>query len=79
MEMNLYELIKGRRMYLPEKTIKSLMWQVFKGMAHMHQYLVPKEFEFYLGRNGIFHRDIKPENIVLKDDKLKLIGENAFK
>lgn len=60
MEMNLYELIKGRRMYLPEKTIKSLIWQLFKGIAHMHQ-------------NGIFHRDMKPENVVLKDDKLKLI------
>ncbi|KAH3757237.1 long flagella protein [Pelomyxa schiedti] len=60
MEMNLYELIKGRKTYLPERKVKILMWQLLKALSHMHQ-------------KGIFHRDIKPENAVIKDERLKLI------
>uniref|UniRef100_A0A0C3U6N5 Protein kinase domain-containing protein n=1 Tax=Guillardia theta (strain CCMP2712) TaxID=905079 RepID=A0A0C3U6N5_GUITC len=59
MDMNIYELIRGRRQYLPEARIKSYMYQLIKAMDHMH-------------RNGIFHRDIKPENILISDDVLKL-------
>jgi serine/threonine protein kinase len=59
MDMNIYELIRGRRQYLPEARIKSYMYQLIKAMDHMH-------------RNGIFHRDIKPENILIADDVLKL-------
>lgn len=59
MEMNIYELIRGRRHYLAEKKIKLYMYQLLKAMDHMH-------------RNGIFHRDIKPENILLNEDKLKV-------
>mmetsp|Transcript_20186 Transcript_20186/g.47814 ORF Transcript_20186/g.47814 Transcript_20186/m.47814 type:complete len:573 (+) Transcript_20186:182-1900(+) len=59
MDMNIYELIRGRRQYLPESRIKSYMYQLIKAMDHMH-------------RNGIFHRDIKPENILIADDTLKL-------
>eukprot|EP01107_Rhizomastix_libera_P016101 TRINITY_DN6508_c0_g1_i1.p1 TRINITY_DN6508_c0_g1~~TRINITY_DN6508_c0_g1_i1.p1 ORF type:complete len:425 (-),score=120.88 TRINITY_DN6508_c0_g1_i1:65-1339(-) len=59
MELNLYEMIKGRKQFLPESQLKSLMFQSLKGLDHMH-------------RNGIFHRDIKPENMMIKDDKLKL-------
>lgn len=59
MDMNIYELIRGRRHYLPEARIKSYMYQLLKSMDHMH-------------RNGIFHRDIKPENILITDDELKL-------
>ncbi|KAL1503034.1 hypothetical protein AB1Y20_011103 [Prymnesium parvum] len=59
MDMNIYELIRGRRHYLPESRIKSYMYQLLKSMDHMH-------------RNGIFHRDIKPENILITDDELKL-------
>jgi renal tumor antigen len=43
MDMNIYELIRGRRQYLPEARIKSYMYQLIKAMDHMH-------------RNGIFHR-----------------------
>ena len=48
MDMNIYELIRGRKTYLPESKIKNYMYQLLKAMDHMH-------------RNGIFHRDIKPE------------------
>jgi len=59
MDMNIYELIRGRRHYLNEKMVKTYMFQLLKSMDHMH-------------RNGIFHRDIKPENILVTDDELKL-------
>ena len=59
MDMNIYELIRGRRHYLPEGRLKDYMYQLLKSMDHMH-------------RNGIFHRDIKPENILVLDDELKL-------
>lgn len=59
MSMNVYELIRGRRHYLPENTVKLFMYQLIKAMDHMH-------------RNGIFHRDIKPENILIRDDLLKV-------
>jgi renal tumor antigen len=59
MDMNIYELIRGRRQYLPEGRIKMFMYQLVRSMDHMH-------------RNGIFHRDIKPENILITDEQLKL-------
>jgi len=59
MDMNIYELIRDRRHYLPEQRVKNFMYQLARSMDHMH-------------RNGIFHRDIKPENILIKDDQLKL-------
>jgi len=59
MDMNIYEMIRGRRHYLPEPRVKQYMYQLLKSMDHMH-------------RNGIFHRDIKPENILVSDDVLKV-------
>lgn len=59
MDMNIYELIRGRRHYVAEDRVKSYMYQLIKSMDHMH-------------RNGIFHRDIKPENVLIMDDVLKL-------
>ena len=47
MEQNLYEAVKGRKSYLPEKKIKLYMYQLLKALDFMH-------------RSGIFHRDIKP-------------------
>lgn len=59
MDMNIYELIKERRAYLPASQVLHLMFQLVKGIEHMH-------------RNGIFHRDIKPENVLILGDALKL-------
>ncbi|XP_046545081.1 MAPK/MAK/MRK overlapping kinase-like isoform X1 [Haliotis rubra] len=59
MDMNMYELIKGKRHHLPERKVKHYMYQLIKSIDHMH-------------RNGIFHRDVKPENILIKEDLLKL-------
>ena len=59
MDMNIYELIRGRRHYVAEDRVKTYLYQLTKSMDHMH-------------RNGIFHRDIKPENILIMDDCLKL-------
>ncbi|XP_032338591.1 MAPK/MAK/MRK overlapping kinase isoform X5 [Camelus ferus] len=59
MDMNIYELIQGRRHPLSEKKIAHYMYQLCTSLDHMH-------------RNGIFHRDVKPENILIKQDVLKL-------
>ncbi|KAK3748050.1 hypothetical protein RRG08_029900 [Elysia crispata] len=59
MDMNIYEMIRGKKQFLPEATVKALMYQLVKAVEHMH-------------RNGIFHRDVKPENILVKEDVLKL-------
>ncbi|XP_059815335.1 MAPK/MAK/MRK overlapping kinase-like isoform X4 [Hypanus sabinus] len=59
MDMNIYELIQGRRHPLPESKIKNYMYQLCKSLDYMH-------------RNGIFHRDVKPENILIKQNLLKL-------
>ncbi|XP_068729341.1 MAPK/MAK/MRK overlapping kinase-like [Montipora capricornis] len=59
MDMNLYEMIRGRRHYISESKVKNYMYQLCKSIDHMH-------------RNGIFHRDVKPENILIKDDVVKL-------
>ncbi|MFT7817325.1 MAPK/MAK/MRK overlapping kinase isoform X2 [Arapaima gigas] len=59
MEMNIYELIRGRQYPLPDSKIKNYMYQLCKSLDHMH-------------RNEIFHRDVKPENILIRQDVLKL-------
>lgn len=48
MDQNVYELIRGRKQSVKATTIKLLMYQLLKAVAHMH-------------KHGIFHRDIKPE------------------
>ncbi|XP_011405604.1 PREDICTED: MAPK/MAK/MRK overlapping kinase-like isoform X2 [Amphimedon queenslandica] len=66
MNMNIYELIKDRRSYLPEARVRLYTYQLCKSLYHMH-------------RNGIFHRDVKPENILIKDDLLKLADFGSCK
>ena len=64
--MNLYEAIKDRKKYLPEKKVKIWMYQILKALDFMH-------------RNGIFHRDVKPENILLLNDNVKLADLGSCK
>ena len=66
MEMNLYEAIKDRKKYLPEKKAKSWIFQTLKALEFMH-------------RNGIFHRDIKPENILIRNNHVKLADLGSCK
>eukprot|EP01018_Ginkgo_biloba_P034223 Gb_07906 [translate_table: standard] len=42
--------------HIPDKTIKSFMYQLFKGIAHCHS-------------RGVLHRDIKPNNILVDTEK----------
>ena len=66
MDMNLYEAIKDRKKYLPEKKVKVWIYSILKALDYMHQ-------------NGIFHRDIKPENILLRQGKVKLADLGSCK
>ncbi|XP_036887491.1 MAPK/MAK/MRK overlapping kinase isoform X1 [Sturnira hondurensis] len=59
MDMNIYELIRGRRCPLSESKVASYAYQLCRALDHVH-------------RNGIFHRDVKPENILIKQGVLKL-------
>ncbi|GAB9466265.1 hypothetical protein Gpo141_00003643 [Globisporangium polare] len=45
--------------WLSEAQIRSIMYQLFCGLAHMH-------------KHGFFHRDIKPENLLCHDETLKI-------
>ncbi|XP_019494958.1 PREDICTED: MAPK/MAK/MRK overlapping kinase isoform X4 [Hipposideros armiger] len=62
MDMNIYELIQGRRHPLPAKKIMHYMYQLCRSLDHMH-------------RNGIFHRDVKPENILIKQQDVLKLGD----
>jgi protein kinase len=46
-ECNLYQLMKKREKPFSEDEVKNLCFQVFQGLAYMHQ-------------RGYFHRDLKP-------------------
>lgn len=56
-EHDLAEIIRIHRTgrgNFPKKTIKSIIWQILKGLAFLHE-------------NWIIHRDLKPANILIKD------------
>jgi hypothetical protein len=40
MDMNIYELIKGKKKYLPESVVKGYMYQLVKAVDHMHRCVV---------------------------------------
>nr|KJB25155.1 hypothetical protein B456_004G178800 [Gossypium raimondii] len=59
MECNLYQLMKDREKLFSEVEIRNWCFQVFQGLAYMHQ-------------RGYFHRDLKPENLLVTKDIIKI-------
>ncbi|XP_031255134.1 cyclin-dependent kinase F-4-like, partial [Pistacia vera] len=59
MECNLYQLMKDREKLFSETEIRNWCFQVFQGLAYMHQ-------------RGYFHRDLKPENLLVSKDIIKI-------
>ncbi|GMQ03996.1 hypothetical protein CsSME_00049578 [Camellia sinensis var. sinensis] len=59
MECNLYQLMKDRGNLFSEAEVRNWCFQVFQGLAYMHQ-------------RGYFHRDLKPENVLVSKDVIKI-------
>ncbi|KAL1290029.1 hypothetical protein AAHE18_20G099500 [Arachis hypogaea] len=59
MECNLYQLMKDREKMFSEGEVRNWCFQVFQGLAYMHQ-------------RGYFHRDLKPENLLVIKDIIKI-------
>ncbi|GMH14401.1 hypothetical protein Nepgr_016242 [Nepenthes gracilis] len=59
MECNLYQLMKERGKPFSEIEVRNWCFQVFQGLAYMHQ-------------RGYFHRDLKPENLLVTKDIIKI-------
>ncbi|KAK9689165.1 hypothetical protein RND81_09G040000 [Saponaria officinalis] len=59
MECNLYQLMKARGRPFSEAEVRNWCFQVFQGLAYMHQH-------------GYFHRDLKPENLLVSKDVIKI-------
>lgn len=59
MECNLYQLMKDREKLFSETEVRNWCFQVFQGLAYMHQ-------------RGYFHRDLKPENLLVSKDVIKI-------
>ena len=52
MDSDLGSFIKSRNRQVPIHEIKKIMYEIIKGVDHLHQ-------------NRIFHRDLKPENVLV--------------
>ncbi|CAK9179399.1 unnamed protein product [Ilex paraguariensis] len=59
MECNLYQLMKDRAKLFSESEVRNWCFQVFQGLAYMHQ-------------RGYFHRDLKPENLLVSKHIIKI-------
>ncbi|EOY25312.1 Kinase superfamily protein isoform 1 [Theobroma cacao] len=59
LECSLYQLMKDREKLFSEVEIRNWCFQVFQGLAYMHQ-------------RGYFHRDLKPENLLVTKDIIKI-------
>lgn len=55
MEYSLYQLMKDRVKLFLETEIRNWCFQVFQGLAYMHQ-------------RGYFHRDLKPGDLLITID-----------
>ncbi|CAA0812051.1 Protein kinase superfamily protein [Striga hermonthica] len=58
-ECNLYQLMKERRSFFSETDVRNWCFQVFQGLAYIHQC-------------GYFHRDLKPENLLVSNAIIKI-------
>lgn len=59
-EHDLYELVrhhreKARSRSMEPYAVKSLLWQLLKGLAYLH-------------RHAVMHRDLKPSNVLVMGD-----------
>ncbi|KAJ3680700.1 hypothetical protein LUZ60_016978 [Juncus effusus] len=59
MDCNLYQLMKDRGKGFSEMEIRNWCYQIFQGLAYMHQ-------------RGFFHRDLKPENLLVSKTVIKI-------
>lgn len=59
MDCNLYQLMKNRVKAFSEVEVRNWCFQIFQGLACMHQ-------------RGYFHRDLKPENLLVSKDRIKI-------
>lgn len=50
---------KGPAYPLPTQTVKSMVYQLIKGLAHCH-------------KHGVMHRDLKPQNLLVDDTSMTL-------
>jgi len=50
---------KGPAYPLPKPTVKSMLYQLIKGLAHCH-------------KHGVMHRDLKPQNLLVDDSNMCL-------
>lgn len=80
MQENLYQLIKERRVPLPEATVRNMLYQVIKLLSVKNYINNPFFFQILQGlafihRHGFFHRDLKPENILCSGPDLVKIAD----
>lgn len=54
-DQNMHEYIRHRKRHLPEVRVKHFLYQLAKGLHHLHSH-------------ALFHRDLKPENILVRSD-----------
>ncbi|XP_075477601.1 cyclin-dependent kinase F-4-like isoform X2 [Primulina tabacum] len=59
MDCNLLQVMNNSRKRFSEPEVRIWCFQVFEGLAHMHQ-------------RGYFHRDLKPENLLASKDIIKI-------